>query len=103
MSDILLTEFFSKQRWETALDTAVEKKLNRSLLKQLCEPDKRIALLNDIASGTYRIQPPHTAKIPKDNGDFRTVYINCKIAKRHPWSFMATGIFQMDQKERKTV
>ena len=76
MSDILLTEFFSKQRWETALDTAVEKKLNRSLLKQLCEPDKRVVLLNDIASGTYRIQPPHTAKIPKDNGDFRTVYIN---------------------------
>lgn len=27
-------------------------------------------------SGKYQITPPHTAQIPKDNGEFRTVYVN---------------------------
>ena len=29
-----------------------------------------------IRDGKYKIMPPHTALIPKDNGEFRTVYIN---------------------------
>ena len=30
------------------------------------------AMLN----GKYQITPPHIAQIPKDNGEFRTVYVN---------------------------
>jgi hypothetical protein len=29
-----------------------------------------------IKNGAYAIAPPHTAQIPKDNGEFRTVFIN---------------------------
>ena len=29
-----------------------------------------------IKDGKYEIAPPHTAQIPKDNGEFRTVYVN---------------------------
>lgn len=76
MNDRLLEEFFKKERWEEALDTAVEKKLNRGLLKSMCGPDERIRLLNRICNNEYHIESPHTAEIPKDDGGIRTVYIN---------------------------
>ena len=39
-------------------------------------PDNRILLYRALKSNAYRIRPPHEAQIPKDNGEYRTVYVN---------------------------
>lgn len=79
MDDILLYKLFEKHRWEQAIQTAVEKEIDLSLLRELCTPEKRIELYRSIRDGTYRIEPPHEAQIPKDDGSMRTVYVNTGI------------------------
>lgn len=75
--DALLHSFFAKERWEQALNYGVEKHLNHSLLREMAQPDVRIALYRAICSGDYRIQMPRCVHIPKDvKGEYRTVYIN---------------------------
>lgn len=74
--DIKLKKFFEISRWENMLEKAYDKRIDMGLLRQLCEPQNRIALLNAITSGNYAIAPPHIARIPKDNGEFREVYVN---------------------------
>lgn len=74
--DILLQKFFEMQRWEEALETGVDKHIDKGELRKLCEPGVRIALYNAIATDNYEIAPPHQAQIPKDNGDMRIVYVN---------------------------
>ena len=76
MEDILLTEFFKKERWEAAIQTAVEKDISQQLLREMSTPDNRILLYRALKSNAYRIRPPHEAQIPKDNGEYRTVYVN---------------------------
>ena len=75
-SDVLLRKFFEPERWEAAIRTAVEKGIDRSLLRDLCSPDVRISLYRQIRDGEYEIAPPHEAQIPKDDGTMRTVYVN---------------------------
>lgn len=78
--DLLLKEMFeSSERWEHAIDIAVQKGISKAELRELCDPQIREQLFFRIASGNYKIFPPHTQQIPKDNGDFRTVYINESI------------------------
>ena len=74
--DIKMQKFFDISRWEAMLEKSVDKGIDRELLVQLCEPQNRMQLLNAIVSGNYEIAPPHVAKIPKDNGEFREVYVN---------------------------
>jgi len=74
--DVKLKKFFEISRWESMLEKAYDKRIDMGLLRQLCEPQNRIALLNAIATGNYAIAPPHIARIPKENGDFREVYVN---------------------------
>lgn len=76
MEDILLTEFFKKERWEKAVQTAVEKDISQQLLREMSTPDNRILLYRALKANTYHIRPPHEAQIPKDNGENRTVYVN---------------------------
>lgn len=76
MEDILLTKFFEMSRWEQALETGVDKHIDKGELRKLCSPGVRIALYNAIATDNYEIAPPHQAQIPKDNGDMRIVYVN---------------------------
>lgn len=76
MEDILLTEFFKKERWEKAVQTAVEKDISQQLLREMSTPDNRILLYRALKANTYHIRPPHEAQIPKDNGEYRTVYVN---------------------------
>ena len=68
--------FFESQRWQHAISKGIDKDISKAQLYQLCKPEARIAMYNAIRTGKYKIFPPHTAKIPKDNGDFRTVYVN---------------------------
>ena len=79
MNDILLKKFFEIKRWEEALETGVDKHIDKGELRKLCEPGVRIALYNAIATDNYEIAPPHQAQIPKDNGDMRIVYVNENI------------------------
>lgn len=76
MTDILLQEFFKKERWEQALETGVDKHIDKGELRKLTSPEVRLALYNAIINNNYEIAPPHQAQIPKDNGDMRIVYVN---------------------------
>ena len=76
MADILLKNFFEKSRWESAIDTGVAKHLDRCLLKEMCTKEGRLNLYHRIRDDEYYVRPPHEALIPKDNGEFRTVYVN---------------------------
>lgn len=68
--------FFDPKRWEYAINKGVDKDIRRDQLIKLTSPETRLAMYEAMKSGKYVISPPHTAKIPKDNGEFRTVYIN---------------------------
>jgi len=74
--DIKLEKFFDIKRWEEMLEKSYDKGIDKALLTQLCEPQNRLQLLEAIVSGNYEIAPPHIAKIPKDDGSFREVYVN---------------------------
>lgn len=76
MADIILEKFFELSRWEYAIDKGVGKDISRRDLCQLAKPETRGRMYQAIKDGKYEIAPPHTALIPKDNGEFRTVYIN---------------------------
>lgn len=73
---IKLKMFFDKDRWERLLNTANEKGLNSDLIRYFMTPEGRIDLYNKIVNKQYKIFPPHKAKIPKDTGGFRIVYVN---------------------------
>ena len=79
MNDVLLQKFFEMERWEQALETGVDKHIDKGELRKLCEPGVRIQLYNAIVMDNYEIAPPHQAQIPKDNGDMRIVYVNENI------------------------
>lgn len=65
------------ERWQDLLDNATAKGIDLSLIKELCFPSNRNAILNHIYEDKYTIFPPHIAKIPKDtHGEFREVYVN---------------------------
>lgn len=68
--------FFEPHRWEYAISKGVDKGINKAQLYQLAKPEVRVQMYEAIRDGQYIIAPPHTAKIPKDNGEFRTVYVN---------------------------
>lgn len=76
MTDVILQAFFEPERWEYAIDKGVGKDIDKSQLYQLTKPEVRAKIYQAIRDGKYEIAPPHTAQIPKDNGEFRTVYIN---------------------------
>ena len=76
MNDILLQKFFEKERWEQALETGVDKHIDKGELRKLTSPEVRLAMYDCIVNDCYEIAPPHQAQIPKDNGDMRIVYVN---------------------------
>lgn len=76
MEDKILEKFFELERWKYAIDKGIGKDISRRDLYQLAKPETRARMYHAIKSGKYEIAPPHTAQIPKDNGEFRTVYVN---------------------------
>lgn len=76
MEDKILQMFFELERWEYAINKGVGKGVPKKDLCQLTKPEVRAAMYKAVREGRYEIAPPHTALIPKDNGEFRTVYIN---------------------------
>lgn len=74
--DYILEKFFEPERWIYAIEKGVGKSIAKSELYQLTKPETRVQMYEAIRDGRYEIAPPHTAQIPKDNGEYRTVYIN---------------------------
>ena len=74
--DKITEMFFQHERWVYAIEKGCVKGISKASLYQLTKPEVRIAMYNAVKNGKYEIAPPHTALIPKDNGEFRTVYVN---------------------------
>ena len=77
--DKLLEEMFKPERWEKAIQIAVDKDMPHNELEQFCSPNFLGKLYTLIRDNEYNIIPPHQQSIPKDDGGIRTVYINENI------------------------
>lgn len=75
-SDKILQMFFDIDRWTKAIEKGVFKDIRKDQLILLTDEHVRIEIADAMRKGKYEISPPHTAQIPKDNGEFRTVYVN---------------------------
>ena len=82
MEDRILQMFFEHDRWVYAIEKGCVKDVPKNWLYQLCKPEVRVAMYQAIANGTYEIAPPHTAKIPKEDGTDRIVYVSCNPASQ---------------------
>ena len=76
MADKILEMFFDFERWTKAIEKGVGKDIRKDQLIHLADEHTRLAIAQAMMQGRYEISPPHTAQIPKDNGEFRTVYVN---------------------------
>jgi len=76
MSDKILNMFFDFDRWTKAIEKGVIKDIRKDQLIMLTDERTRLQIADAMMSGKYQISPPHTAQIPKEGGEFRTVYVN---------------------------
>lgn len=76
MSDKILQMFFDIDRWSKAIEKGVLKDIRKDQLIRLTDERTRLAMAEAMMQGKYEISPPHTARIPKEGGEFRTVYVN---------------------------
>lgn len=76
MADKILQMFFDIDRWTKAIEKGVGKDIRKDQLIRLTDEYTRLQIADAMMEGKYEISPPHTAQIPKDNGEFRTVYVN---------------------------
>lgn len=76
MTDKILQMFFELDRWAKAIEKGVFKDIRKDQLILLTDEHIRVKIADAMLHGKYEISPPHTAQIPKDNGEFRTVYVN---------------------------
>ena len=74
--DKLYEEFFKSERWEKAIQVAVDKNMPYDKLEILCGTDFREGLGILLKNNLYDIEKPHQQAIPKDDGGTRIVYIN---------------------------
>ncbi|WP_289764497.1 RNA-directed DNA polymerase [uncultured Duncaniella sp.] len=74
--DKILKMFFDIDRWAKAIEKGVGKDIRKDQLIRLCDERTRLSMAEAMMQGRYEISPPHTAQIPKENGEFRTVYVN---------------------------
>lgn len=76
MTDKILQMFFDIDRWTAAIEKGVTKDIRKDQLILLTAEPTRLEMADAMLNGKYEIAPPHTAQIPKENGEFRTVYVN---------------------------
>lgn len=76
MTDEILQMFFDIDRWTKAIEKGVGKDIRKDQLILLTDEHTRLTIADAMLNGKYEIAPPHTAQIPKENGEFRTVYVN---------------------------
>lgn len=68
--------FFDIDRWTSAIEKGVLKDIRKDQLIRLTDERTRLVMADAMMQGKYEISPPHTAQIPKEGGEFRTVYVN---------------------------
>ena len=67
---------FKMSRWETLIEKAVLKGIDKGELRQYCKPEVRAALYTRIANNDLEFIPSRMVNIPKDiPGEFRTVFV----------------------------
>ena len=76
MTDKILQMFFDIDRWRRAIEKGVDKDIRKDQLVRLTDEGTRLAIADAMLKGQYEISPPHVALIPKEGGEFRTVYVN---------------------------
>lgn len=76
MSDKILQMFFDIDRWTKAIEKGIFKDIRKDILIRLTDESTRLGMADGMLKGRYEITPPHIARIPKDNGEYRTVYVN---------------------------
>ena len=76
MTDKILKMFFDIDRWTKAIEKGVFKDIRKDQLIRLTDEQTRLEIADAMLKGRYEISPPHTAQIPKEGGEFRTVYVN---------------------------
>ena len=74
--DKLLDAMFERERWEKAIQIAIDKNMPHETLEKYCDPNFLEGLKIAIKNNLYSIKPPHQQAIPKDDGGTRIVYIN---------------------------
>ena len=67
--DKILRMFFEPERWQYAISKGIDKDISKAQLYQLCKPEARLAMYNAIKERRYKICPPHTAKLTKEDGE----------------------------------
>lgn len=75
-NDKILQMFFEIGRWTKAIEKGVTKDIRKEQLILLTAEPTRLEMADAMLNGKYEIAPPHTAQIPKGDGEFRTVYVN---------------------------
>jgi hypothetical protein len=75
-NDKILQMFFEIDRWTKAIEKGVTKDIRKEQLILLTAEPTRLDMADAMLNGKYEIAPPHTAQIPKGDGEFRTVYVN---------------------------
>lgn len=76
MQDKLLEKMFEIERWETLIEKAELKGVDKGELRKLCTPQVRASLYTAIVNEEIEFAPSHMAQIPKDTpGEFRTVFV----------------------------
>ena len=67
---------FKMSRWETLIEKAELKGIDKGELRQYCKPEVRAALYMKIANNDLEFMPSRMVNIPKDTpGEFRTVFV----------------------------
>ncbi|MDC1809098.1 reverse transcriptase domain-containing protein [Bacteroides uniformis] len=76
MTDKILQQFFEIERWTKAIEKGVGKDIRKDQLILLTDEHTRLQIADAMLRGKYEVSPPHTAQVPKEGGEFRTVYVN---------------------------
>lgn len=78
MIDPILAKAFERKRLEEMITKMNDdKKLNKTVLRNMCNPEILVHIYELIKNGKYEISPPHLILIPKDEpGKFRECKVN---------------------------
>lgn len=74
--DVKLQMFFDKKLWERAIQHCINKGIRPMELSQYTDAQFRGWLYEVMVTRQYKVAPPHVALIPKENGEYRKVYVN---------------------------
>ena len=75
----LFEVFMQDKFWESTVLKAVDKTIPTALLEKCCSSAFRVKLFDQIARGEYHISPPAVQRIPKENGEYREIFVNTPI------------------------